>query len=118
MLKNLMGIFSANNWLVKDYSEWNTPSYRAVTHLEDVGRKDKYYLSHAELQQVQDVMREKLSSLEVNYSQCTLVAQCCKIRGDNATSSVFYNQAAKIKKRVKTLSAVQAKLKHSLITVG
>ena len=115
MFKNLVNIFNAarsSKHGIDSYQFSELFNEKLDVHFED------YYLSHSELQQVQEVMRENLNFLEVKHCGRVALAQSWKLRGDKSTAQMFYNDAAKIKKRIKALSAVQAKLKHSLITVG
>ncbi len=76
------------------------------------------YLTQSELQQIQDVMRQAIRCLESECSGHIARAQAWKLRGDKTVSGMFYKDVAKAKKRIKSLAAIQAKLKHSIITLG
>ena len=76
------------------------------------------YFTQAELQQIKEVLRNQLAS-EENYSK---VLQCAarnaKSDGHKETASMYYKDLSKSKKKIKALSAIQAKVKHSILTLG
>ena len=117
MFSKLFSIFSTNNTSYKKTDMKDMHYYIKSTEVQ-VNSPKSPLLTQSELQQVQDVMRERLRKLEVIRGSFILAAKGYKLDGHKDTSEIYYDEAAKIKKRIKSLAAIQAKIKHSIVTLG
>ena len=117
MFSKLFSVFSTNNTSCKKTDTKDMHYYMKSTEVQ-ANSTNSPLLTQSELQQVQDVMRERLRKLEVIRGSFILAAKGYKLDGHKDTSEIYYNDAARIKKRIKSLAAIQAKLKHSIITLG
>ena len=76
------------------------------------------YFSQSELQQIKEVLRERIAA-EENIQKVFQVTACnFKLDGNKAMAKMYYNDVEKSKKKIKALAAVQAKVKHSILTLG
>ena len=117
MFSKLLSIFSTNNTSHKK-TDMKDMHYCMKSTEVLVNSTNSPLLTQSELQQIQDVMRQNIRCLESECSSHIARAQGLKLRGDKTVSGMFYKDVAKVKKRIKSLAAIQAKLKHSIITLG
>lgn len=76
------------------------------------------YFSQSELQQIKEVLRVCIADEERMMCIYKAKARECKLGDCNEEANMFYKDAAKASKKIKSLAAIQAKLKHSIITLG
>ena len=76
------------------------------------------YLTQSELQQIKEVLRVRIADEERMMCIYKAKARNCKLDGDKEASSMYYKDMNKASKKIKSLAAIQAKLKHSIITLG
>lgn len=76
------------------------------------------YFSQSELQQIKEVLRVRIA--EEENMQKVFQATACnfKLDGNKEMAKMYYNDVEKSKKKIKALAAVQAKVKHSIVTLG
>ena len=76
------------------------------------------YFSQSELQQIKEVLRVRIAD-EENMQKVFQVTACnFKLDGNKEMAKMYYNDVEKSKKKIKALAAVQAKVKHSILTLG
>ena len=76
------------------------------------------YFSQSELQQIKEVLRVRIADEERMMCVYKAKARECKLSDYNEEANMFYKDANKASKKIKSLAAIQAKLKHSIITIG
>lgn len=76
------------------------------------------YFSQSELQQIKEVLREKIATEENWRGLMKFAARNSKLDGYITNASMYYNDANKSAKKIKTLAAIQTKVKHSILTLG
>lgn len=76
------------------------------------------YFTHSELQQIKEVLRVRIADEERMMCIYKAKARECKLGDYNEEANMFYEDANKASKKIKSLAAIQAKLKHSIITLG
>ncbi len=74
--------------------------------------------TQSELQQIKEVLRVRIADEERMMCIYKAKARNCKLDGDKEASSMYYKDMNKASKKIKSLAAIQAKLKHSIITLG
>lgn len=76
------------------------------------------FFSQSELQQIKEVLRVRIADEERMMCVYKAKARECKLGDCNEEANMFYKDATKASKKIKSLAAIQAKLKHSIITLG
>lgn len=76
------------------------------------------YFTQSELQQIKEVLRVRIADEERMMCIYKAKARECKLGDCNEEANMFYKDAAKASKKIKSLAAIQAKLKHSIVTLG
>lgn len=76
------------------------------------------YFSQSELQQIKEVLRVRIADEERMMCIYKAKARECKLGDCNEEANMFYKDANKASKKIKSLAAIQAKLKHSIVTIG
>ena len=76
------------------------------------------YFTRSELQQIKEVLRVRIADEERMMCIYKAKARECKLGDCNEEANMFYKDATKASKKIKSLAAIQAKLKHSIITLG
>ena len=76
------------------------------------------YFTRSELQQIKEVLRVRIADEERMMCIYKAKARECKLGDCNEEANMFYKDANKASKKIKSLAAIQAKLKHSIVTLG
>ena len=76
------------------------------------------FFSQSELQQIKEVLRVRIADEERMMCIYKAKARECKLGDYTDEANMFYKDANKASKKIKSLAAIQAKLKHSIITLG
>lgn len=76
------------------------------------------FFSQSELQQIKEVLRERIATEENWRGLMKFAARDSKLDGYITDASMYYNDANKSAKKIKTLAVIQAKVKHSILTLG
>ena len=76
------------------------------------------YFTQSELQQIKEVLRVRIADEERMMRIYKAKARECKLGDYNEEANMFYKDANKASKKIKSLAAIQAKIKHSIVTLG
>lgn len=76
------------------------------------------YFTRSELQQIKEVLRVRIADEERMMCIYKAKARECKLGDCNEEANMFCKDATKASKKIKSLAAIQAKLKHSIVTLG
>ena len=76
------------------------------------------YLTQSELQQIKEVLRVRIADEERMMRIYKAKARECKLGDCKEEANMFYKDATKASAKIKSLAAIQAKLKHSIVTLG
>lgn len=116
MFSKLFSIFSTNNTSCKK-TDMKAMRYIKSTEVQ-VNSPKSPLLTQSELQQIKEVLRVHIADEERMMCIYKAKARECKLGDCNEEANMFYKDATKASKKIKSLAAIQAKLKHSIITLG
>ena len=117
MFSKLFSIFSTNNTSYKKTDMKDMHYYIKSTEVQ-VNSPKSPLLTQSELQQIKEVLRVRIADEERMMCIYKAKARECKLGDCNEEANMFYKDATKASKKIKSLAAIQAKLKHSIITLG
>lgn len=109
---------TATNSIFKEFFDIFQGEKTESTYTEDYPADTGMYLTKAEVQQLQEVLRDVLSKCEGREITCFYMAKECKSNRQPYYTKYYYTEAAKARKKINSLARIQAKLKHKLLTVG
>ena len=118
MFKNLNNITTLFNQFRAAYQQSCNP-------VENLNKKQQaatpttlssLYFTQSELQQIKEVIRNRINLEEKICKIMQVNARNRKLEGDKVSANMYYNDVVKIKKKIKSLSEIQAKVKHSILT--
>ena len=90
-----------------------TETIYTVDHPEGTGM----YLTQAEVQQLQEVLRGVINTEENWEGVCKGKAKHIKVDHPDIAQK-YYAESAHARKKINSLARIQAKLKHKILTVG
>lgn len=103
--------------LFKEFFDMFKGEKTESTYTVDYPAGTGMYLTQAEVQQLQEVLRRVISTEEIWEYTCKSKAKYMKVASPDIAREC-YAEIARSRKKINSLAKIQAKLKHKLLTVG